>query len=151
MKKLLLITLLITFSVALYPQFSGVKCDITVKSPEEHAKCLDYTEQWICFDYEEMRNIQIMRFKHTPVGYMKMMQEIKSILSKNNLTLEHALINKSLIPSYINDMFDYTNMHNACYLGNGIIYIIWEKGSSILNIEANDETYIIFIKNKSNE
>lgn len=83
--------------------------------------------------------------EQNPVGYKRVVEELKKVLTWYDLDIDKTVIDESLIPSYIDNAFDYQNMSNSCLLEMGEVAkvykneqvcVIWlaKKGHNTVNI-----------------
>ena len=63
--------------------------------------------------------------EQTPVGLMHTHNELKKVLVFYRLTDKELIKNEVLLPSYISDITDFSNLSNAAYISSAEINKAW--------------------------
>ena len=132
MKKIYSVFIVLSlFSFNCFSQVKGISKDIIAHNNTEFDKGAKHYEKWIFFDYGG-GNIQAywMFFEQTPIGLMHAVKEAKKLCDLNGKNFNNPDKDNSLIPSYAEDIFDYSNMNTGIKLGDGEINKIWNFKTS---------------------
>lgn len=139
--KIITVLLLTIFSITSFGQIIGV--DISKAEKVNDASKIVYEKLLY-----HAGSYAIM-FKPTVIGYKHAIEKMYKLCSKNNLSfLNPQIKNDIFIPSYIDNMFDYSAVHNAISAEKAEIKKIWVVSENwLMSLSCEKNSYlIIFIE-----
>jgi hypothetical protein len=139
MKKLLLLLLFVPI-VAFSQKIKIYPLDKVEVAAEKNV--LDY-EKWLT-----VQDWYVMRFQLNPVGVKHLFEKFNEIAKLNNIDVEKPYLDKSFLPSYAQDLYNYGNVNTAIQSQDGEIDKTWFVGKSYVKIKLTKDDYQITFHNK---
>lgn len=102
-------------------------------------------ERWFTMEVAENKKTYLWCVKKNPVGCMKILRYIKTILEDNNMAFSDTFTDETLISSLVKNMEDYEMLDLTFKTGSSSISKGWtnEDMTSYVSIHMNDKHYVI--------
>ena len=145
--KLFLIFFFLILTSKIRSQNFGTSQVLIYPSPIQSSDMQYYN--W--YKHPEEKNIYIISFEKSSVGFSKAFEELQVLLIENNLDFSDYMSDHSEFHSSIKKKSTFEELHDSVIAQKSKIFRTWKAGSDYLTLLLNFDTYLMILGTKNSQ